>query len=118
MEYAEKASIVEMNLGIIAASMPALPHFFAKSKIFHASNYSSLRRRFLNNHDPKSALWFGEPSKLLTSKEPNKQRGLLVQREDWAELQSLSDAHAYTKTDTSLNDEPVQIGARMLHQGA
>ena len=117
MEYAEKASIVEMNLGIIAASMPALPQFFARSKIFHASSYSSLRRLF-SNRDPKSAFWVGEPSKPLTSKESNKQRGLHVQRENWTELQSLSDADAYAKTNTSFNDELVQIGARMLHQEA
>ena len=117
MEYAEKASIVEMNLGIIAASMPALPQFFARSRIFHASSYSSLRRLF-SHHDPKSAFWVSEPSKPLTSKQPNKQRGLLVQGENWAELQSLSDAHANSKTNTSFNDEPVQIGARMLYQEA
>ena len=102
----KEASIVEMNLGIIAASMPALPHFFAKSKIFHASIYSYLRRP-LNKPGPRFAFWSGEPSKHLTSKEPIKQHGLPVQRENWAELQSLSDGHADTTTTTSLNDEHV-----------
>ena len=70
-----------MNLGIIAASMPALPHFFAKSKIFHASSYGSLRRLFNNNHDAESASFgSGEPSKLLA---PNKQCVSFVPREDF-----------------------------------
>ena len=74
-----------MNLGIIAASMPALPHFFAKSKIFHASSYGSLRRFFNNNQNAESASFgSGEPSKLLASKEPpKKQRVLFLQREDF-----------------------------------
>ncbi|KAF6239471.1 hypothetical protein HO173_002015 [Letharia columbiana] len=90
-------AIVEMNLGTIAASMPALPQFFAKARIFHASTYSFLHR-LLNRRDPSSLSWFGQSSKNLASGYPERQRGPAVRGENQTELQSLPDVRAYSDT--------------------
>lgn len=96
-------AIVEMNLGIIAASMPALPQFFAKARIFHASTYSFLHR-LLNRRDPSSLSWFGQSSKSLASGYPERQRGPAVRGESETEVQSLPDIRAYTRIDVSHDD--------------
>ena len=44
-----------MNVGIITASMPAMPQFFAKSKIFRIQTYSSLRRRLFSERSRNKA---------------------------------------------------------------
>lgn len=111
-----------MNLGIVAASMPALPHFFAKSRISHASTYSSLRR-LLNKNDPLSSPWFGEPSKDPSLREPSNWHRPLMERENWTELQSLSAVHLCRKTDksqddTSLNEVPVHMLTQIRHEEA
>ncbi len=112
-----------MNLGIIAASMPAMPHFFAKSSIFRASTYNSLRR-LLNKRDPPSVSWFGGPLKGFPLRRMDKGRGSLVQREDWTELQTLPEVHLYRESnisqDTSIfpNARSAQGATQMVHEGA
>ncbi|KAL8750596.1 MAG: hypothetical protein Q9184_006371 [Pyrenodesmia sp. 2 TL-2023] len=44
-------TIVELNVGIITASMFAMPQFFSRSKLFKASTYSSLRNRLFGSRD-------------------------------------------------------------------
>ncbi|CAF9929924.1 MAG: hypothetical protein ALECFALPRED_004481 [Alectoria fallacina] len=105
-------SIVETNPGIIAASMPALPQFFASSRTFHASTYSSLNR-LINRPDPSSISWHGQSSKRLAWKDPYPQRGLTVRGESWTEIQSLPDTRAYgrageSQDEISLNEGLVQ----------
>lgn len=102
--------------------MLALPHFFAKSRIFHASTYSSLRR-VLNKTDQLSSPWFGEPSKGPSLREPSNQHQPLTRREDWTELQSLSAVQLCQKKDmsqdeTSLNEVPVHMLIQIRHEEA
>ncbi|KAI4200551.1 MAG: hypothetical protein LQ346_002350 [Caloplaca aetnensis] len=44
-------TIVELNVGLITASMFAMPQFFSRSKLFKASTYSSLRNRLFGSRD-------------------------------------------------------------------
>ena len=46
---------VELNVGIITASMPAMPQFFGKSKIFKIGTYSSLRLRLFSERSSNKA---------------------------------------------------------------
>ncbi|KAK0516461.1 hypothetical protein JMJ35_001064 [Cladonia borealis] len=46
---------VELNVGIITASMPAMPQFFGKSKIFKMRTYSSLRLRLFSERSSHKA---------------------------------------------------------------
>ena len=45
--------IVEIDVGIIAASMSAMPIFFSKSKIFKTATYSSLRAKLAAARHPR-----------------------------------------------------------------
>ena len=102
-------SIVEMNLGIIAASMPALPQLFAKSRAFRASTYKSLPR-LLSRRDPPSVAWFGQSSKSPTLKVPDSQRRPAARGEDWTELQSLPDVRGY-----ETSQDGFSFGQRLAH---
>ncbi|KAM0803163.1 hypothetical protein BDR22DRAFT_841878 [Usnea florida] len=94
---------VEMNLGIIAASMPALPQFFNQIRIFHASSYSPLRR-LINKHGPPSNPWFGRPSQAIICEKSRTQREPLSQHETETDLQILSIVRAYTSTNMVPDD--------------
>lgn len=96
-----------MNLGIIAASMPALPQLFKKSKIFHASSYSPLRR-LINKYGPPSTPWFGRPSQAIICEKSRTQPEPLSQRGTETDLQILSIVRAYTSTNMVPDDDSLQ----------
>ena len=52
-----------MNMGIITASMPAMPQFFGKSKIFKTETYSSLRSRLFPERSRRRASRTAEEAK-------------------------------------------------------
>lgn len=89
-----------MNLGIIAASMPALPQFFAKSRIFRASTYTSLQR-LLNRRGLSFVPRSGQSSKTPAFRDPGTKGVPAVRGENWTELPSLPDVRAYSRTDIS-----------------
>lgn len=82
-----------MNVGIITASMPAMPQLFAKSKIFRSATYSSLRSSLFakrNRSKPSAAgNWSGQSkaSKPLRPKDTGTLENGYLELEDWSQFQ-------------------------------
>ena len=87
---------IEINIGIITASMSAMPQFFTQSKLFRSSTYSSLRSRLVSDRNRKKTSRIGRASSKPKSSESSGQGqgDAALRGEGWVELQDANHVQA------------------------
>ena len=94
---------VELNIGIITASMPTMPHFFAKSKIFQSATYNSLRSRLLRDRSRSKSSEGSSGSKQSKTKTPIEAVGVGMHGDGYLELEDIK--HSHTLKGQKAHDE-------------
>jgi hypothetical protein len=105
-----------MNVGIITASMPAMPQFFAKSKIFSSATYSSLcSSPFAKRSRTKPSAagnWSGQSkaSKPLRLKDPGTLENGYLELEDSSQFRFSFNGEKYPGEGTNSSRWMFKIG--------
>lgn len=99
-----------MNVGIITASLSAIPQFFAKSKIFRSSTYSSLRSKLFADRGRNKGSGATSGSKQSGTKIPFESDGVGMHGDGYLELGDANQFHALKEKGSRNEDDDSRKG--------